>query len=401
MVSDPRVNPLMNRLGGVYRDPHRVERDASTLLRSSVGRHLIPKIAALVENNGVTTNTLCLKGTISILFKGQEYQQLMDVFLGPGYPLRPPVCYVRLASNNMYLKENHAHVGSDGQVYLPYLHEWRPNSHSLIELVVAMSSVFSADPPVFTRAQAPPPAYSSTTTNNTSSHVSSSSAMMSSASTATQSERDAIAQVQEHIAMEESRKEAEQLAQLQEEEAQRVAMASWDSKQYASTKEKVRRKLVRHLTETSREVQREIQQDMMDQEKLKEQKVLLAEDIESLELQKKDLEQHHEQVDQALKDIAKFVEQAEKQNQAQENSVDNAKNYDDMVKPASVLDGQMLELSAEVATYSDVLYFLSTALHTRTIDLQTLLKKVRLYSKKQFLAKAHLLKISQYKASKQ
>mmetsp|Transcript_26365 Transcript_26365/g.39956 ORF Transcript_26365/g.39956 Transcript_26365/m.39956 type:complete len:423 (+) Transcript_26365:157-1425(+) len=406
MVSDPRVNTLMNRLGGVYRDPHRVDRDASTLLRSSVGRHLIPKVASLVENNGMTTNTLCLKGTISIMFRGQEYQQLLDLFLGPGYPLRPPVAYVRLASANMYLKEHHPHVGSDGQVYLPYLAEWRPNSHSLIELIVAMSSIFSADPPVFTRAATNPPSYSSTTTTSTAmNNTNTNNSILGSVNThASQSERDAIAEVEEHIAMEESRKEAEQLRKLQEEEAQREAQQMWDSKVHASTKDNVQRKIYNYLTEESKSIQRDIQEDMMDQIKLKQsQDQLVKEDFPNLALQKKELEEHHVKVDQALKDISKFVEEAESSQQQTNNNTDtnNGVSYDDIIQPASVLDEQMLELSAKVATYSDVMYFLGNALHNRTIEVTTLLREVRKYSKQQFLAKAHLLKISQHKATLQ
>ena len=41
MVNDPRVTTLLSRLGGLYRDPARVDRDASSLLKSSVGVHLV------------------------------------------------------------------------------------------------------------------------------------------------------------------------------------------------------------------------------------------------------------------------------------------------------------------------------------------------------------------------
>jgi len=393
MVSDPRVNPLLNRLGGVYRDPNRVDRDVSSLLKSSVGCHLVPSISSLTENNGGMANTLCLKGTISILFRGQEYQQLMDIYMGPGYPSRAPTSYVRLASSNMYLKENHPHVGSDGQVYLPYLHHWRPSSHSLIELVVAMSSVFSADPPVFTRAQAtpspsPPPPYSATYNSS-----------INRSSATSQSERDAIAQVQEHIIMEESRKEAECQQRLRDEEAQRVAQASWDSKNYASTKEKVRRKLVAHLQEHSSTSQNEIQTYMMDQKKLKLSQERVVEQLASLADQKKELEECHERVDKALIDIESFVMEAQEQKQTIDAST--VDNVDDMVRPMSSIDEQMLELSAKQATYTDVSYFLSNGLHNNTIDLVTLLKQVRKYARLQFLARAHLIKISQVRAASQ
>ena len=195
MVHDPRVSQTLARLGGLYRDPSRVDRDASCLLKSSVGSTLTPIAAQLVEDNGNSANVLVLQGTIAIHFRGNTYQLLVDIYLPAGYPNRPPVCFVRLGelvqlllfpldmkvdcligvslfeADNMYLKENHRHVGSDGKVYLPYLHEWRSNTHNLVELVVAMSSVFSAEPPVFSR----PVAAASTSTAAPSSSITSAS----------------------------------------------------------------------------------------------------------------------------------------------------------------------------------------------------------------------------------
>ena len=99
MVQDPRVTTLLGRLGGLYRDPARVDRDASSLLKSSVGIHLTPGISSLVENNGDSSHCLVLQGTIAIVFRGMTYQLLVDIYLPPGYPIRPPVSFVRLAEN--------------------------------------------------------------------------------------------------------------------------------------------------------------------------------------------------------------------------------------------------------------------------------------------------------------
>ncbi len=78
-LMDPRVSSLLSRLGGLYRDPSRVDRDASALLKSSVGQHLIPQIAPLVENNGDSHSTLVLQGTIAMHFRGNTYQLLVRV----------------------------------------------------------------------------------------------------------------------------------------------------------------------------------------------------------------------------------------------------------------------------------------------------------------------------------
>lgn len=148
---EPRLRSISSHWVHLYRDPSRVGCDASSLLRSPEGQGLSPNIAPLTENNGDSHSTLVLQGTIAFHFGGDTYHQLVDIYLPPTYPSRPAVCFVRLGAVNMYLKPMHPHVGSDGHVYLPYLHEWRPHSHDLVGLVVSMSSVFSNDPPVFTR----------------------------------------------------------------------------------------------------------------------------------------------------------------------------------------------------------------------------------------------------------
>ena len=85
MVNDPRVTAELARLGGVYRDPQRVDRDASSLLKSSVGATLVPISATRVENNGYSSTVLVLQGTIAIFFRGNTYQVLVDIYLPGGY----------------------------------------------------------------------------------------------------------------------------------------------------------------------------------------------------------------------------------------------------------------------------------------------------------------------------
>jgi ESCRT-I complex subunit TSG101 len=85
MVHDPRVTSCLARLGGVYRDPARVDRDAASLLRSSVGSNLVPIVAEMYEKNGTRANVLVLQGTMAIHFKGNTYQILIDEYLPSGY----------------------------------------------------------------------------------------------------------------------------------------------------------------------------------------------------------------------------------------------------------------------------------------------------------------------------
>ena len=85
MVHDPRVTSSLARLGGVYRDPARVDRDAASVLKSSVGTNLVPITATMTENNGQSSHVLVLQGTIAIHFRGNTYQLLTDIYLPSGY----------------------------------------------------------------------------------------------------------------------------------------------------------------------------------------------------------------------------------------------------------------------------------------------------------------------------
>jgi ESCRT-I complex subunit TSG101 len=344
-----------------------VDRDASALLTSSVGQHLTPNIAPLVENNGDSHSALVLQGTIAMHFRGNTYQLLVDIYLPQGYPSRPPVAYVRLGAPNMYLKEKHPHVGSDGHVYLPYLHEWRPHTHNLIELVVAMSSVFSADPPVFTR-----------TTPKVVTPVSS------------DSDRDVIAQVEAAIlreAEEASRAEEaarrEALRASQEEEEIRKAQIEFDKRQTLEVKDQLTQKIRQHLLLFSQETALQIRSDQQDQERLNRKQ--LQKQLYFLSNTKKNLQAHHKTLDAKTEEIQVWIASS-KSVSAEEMSVD------DLCTPSNP---QMMDLSAENASLTDALYFLDRALQKGTLDLSSHLKHVRSLAKRQFLVRATLHKVSQ------
>lgn len=417
MVNDPRVTTLLGRLGGLYRDPARVDRDASSLLKSSVGMHLTPGISPLVENNGDSSHCLVLQGTIAMVFRGNTYQLLVDIYLPAGYPIRPPVSFVRLAEN-MYLKENHAHVGSDGMVYLPYTHEWNPRTHSLIEMVVAMSSVFSADPPVFTRAPAPepppPPAYSS--------YVSSSSNNNNAAADRLRSvdTLDSERYMQEQIAaiMAKEAQEANRAAEaarkadevekrnqqyMQEqieaimakeaqEEKQRIqqlaAQKQWEEKRLEQTRVEANQKVQSYLRNFAEETKSTLAADWRDQEHLKQNKDQIEKEIDALKQKKTELEEHIGVVTKKTEEIKHWLEESKDANEKEPE-------VDDICQPVNKLDAQMLDLSAESAALTDTMYFLDRGLYMGQIDCTTHLKTIRKLAKRQFLIRAHLIKINQ------
>ncbi|CAJ1967047.1 unnamed protein product [Cylindrotheca closterium] len=409
MVHDPRITTLLSRLGGLYRDPARVDRDASSLLKSSLGVHLIPGIAPLVENNGDTSNCLVLQGTIAIVFRGTTYQLLVDIFLPPGYPRRPPVSYVRLAPN-MYLKENHPHVGSDGMVYLPYTHEWNPRTHSLIEKIVAMSSVFSADPPVFSRstpapapapAPAPPPspppplAYNAPMTNTYNP-----SGNYVSPSTSRQQDLESERYMQEQMdliaAQEASEKEQaiEAAKRAEQNRLQQIAaQQQWEEKKTEDLRQRLNQKIQAHMVNLAHETKTSVQSDWQDEEKLKKSK-------DTIESQLKQLGTADEQLTAAIATIDAKTAEVKDFLEVNGESKEEEISVDDMCQPVSKLHAQMLELSAENAALTDALYFVDRAMYMGQMDCTTHLKSVRKLAKRQFLIRALLIKINKVVSKK-
>jgi ESCRT-I complex subunit TSG101 len=400
MVQDPRVSTLLSRLGGLYRDPSRVDRDASSLLKSSVGVHLAPGIAPLVENNGDTSNCLVMQGTIAIVFRGNTYQLLVDIYLPPGYPIRPPVSYVRLAQN-MYLKENHPHVGSDGMVYMPYLHEWNGRTHSLIEMVVAMSSVFSADPPVFTRSAPapppPPPAYdpgiisrnntnytSNNTTNNSASNTASELYMQE------QIEKIMAQEAAEANAAADAVRSAERRAEqeAQERERQLTEQKAWEGKKRDQVQDQVNQKILAHLRKVAAEAKTTVQSDWRDQQLLKLSQESIDQEIEDSHNLIQKLEGTIAEVDTKTTNIEEWLEESK-------NASEQEVSVDDLCRPATKVHSQMLNLSSENAAITDALYFLDRGMFMGHIECSTHLKSVRKLAKRQFLVRAHLVKINQ------
>ena len=406
-MHDPRVSTLLARLGGVYRDPSRVDRDASSLLKSSVGAHLTPGIAPLVENNGEVAHCMVLQGTIAMHFRGQTYQLLVDLYLPPGYPHRPPVSFVRL-TENMYLKENHMHVGSDGKVYLPYLHEWNLRTHNLVELVVAMSSVFSADPPVFTRA---PTSGSSTSSRHNSASSASSQpppppppplprpTSSTGSSSYTSSSAQAQREAEERLARE--AEEANQAAEAarraereeQEREQQRAAQKEWEERKRQEVKAQVLDKISKHLNDISLQTKSQAQTYQRDQQRLHIAEDKLTHQLELYQETKESLQEKLSVVEEKTEQIEAWLEDAQNQEQTtQQQKI----SVDDLVRPEYKVYQQMLDLSAENASLTDALYFLDRALYLGNLDCETHLKHVRGLAKRQFLARAHLMKINQH-----
>lgn len=452
VVQDLRVSHQLARLGGVYRDPARVERDTSILLKASVGQHLQPITAVYVDSNGISSTVLVLQGTIAIHFRGNTYQLLIDMYMIAGYPMRPPVCYVRLADPSMYLKPNHKHVGSDGKIYLPYLHEWKASTHNLVELVIAMSSVFSAEPPVFSRptppAVPPPPplpeirtSHTTTTTsssnnqtnnnknpnvaysntmNGTSSVVSSGSYQAAATSSSSQQPYDTTTmteQQQLEFMLARDAAEANEAAEIarkleemerQKEELERIQKHK-DMMRLNELRTALTQKVRQYCYTQSQNIQTNVQQDWKDSELLnKSQQHKISYQMTTYEKLQQQYNKHNTIVLDKIENIKKWLEDNDKlmsfkQQQEQTNATTNSNgsngihpqsiDINRIIQPANPLQKQMIELSAENMAIEDVYYNLNRCLYDGKIDCVTHLKCLRKIAKQQFFVRALMIKI--------
>lgn len=431
-------NQLSRNLSGVYRDPQRILRDVDTLLNTSLGRNLRPKTEPLTSNDGsVTPSVLVLHGTLPMVYRNVTYNIPIDLYLPPQYPQCPPIVFVRPVSS-MAIKENHRHVGMDGRVYMPYLHEWGAQTHELRELAVWMSSLFGSEPPCYAKPAGAasrvgvassnvasssygsssisqrPPAYAQATQSIASSYnpypagsSSNSNNNNGSRREAEEQERRKQQQIEKEIA------EANLAAKIAREESIKEAkFKAEQSRLKKDHEEKLSSMRVMATSKVQYELQvvfREAKDDL--RVTLKNQKLLDygKEEIQQLlkegEDRKKELMALNDEMDGAVKDLEGWLEAAETQQQQQQeadndnnNSSSQSSKVDQMALPVDTHSSQMLQLAAENAAIDDCFYFLDQSLAQKNIPLKVFLEEVRKLSKRQFTVKAHLIKISQTKA---
>uniref|UniRef100_T1JPK6 UEV domain-containing protein n=1 Tax=Strigamia maritima TaxID=126957 RepID=T1JPK6_STRMM len=132
-----------------YRNPDLTKRDIMQAVVLYKGLSL--KWDFFVFNNGEKKELLCLDGTIPVNYKGTTYNIPSCIWIMETHPYNAPLCFVRPTSE-MQIKVSH-HVDQTGKIYLPYLHEWKPNSSDLVGLIQVMIVVFGDHPPVYSKGR--------------------------------------------------------------------------------------------------------------------------------------------------------------------------------------------------------------------------------------------------------
>ena len=373
------VSKVLNSLAGVYRDTIRVSGDANKLLNNQNGKYLRPNQSSLMENNGnFHTKLLVLQGTIPVIFQGSKYNIPLDIFLPPNYPVRPPICFLR-PTESMMIKENHKHVGRDGMVYLPYLHSWRMGSHNLIMMVHAMQKTFGSDPPLFSKPKASvaTPSYKASTKPNRPEFNDIQAAI-------DQSKRD-----------EEERRRQEQIERQKIEDAKYESMLAAQEEQSANEAKVNLTKKLRENLHSFYSVEKDmILNEIKKQRRLESGQEIISAQLKELNERKSSMLKANEQVEETICELKEWVDNM----QMKEEEIKEKEDIDSMVQPSDNISKQMIDLSSENASISDCLYFLDRALVKGKIPLDVHLKKVRFLAKKQFFARAHLIKIADIRA---
>eukprot|EP00571_Detonula_confervacea_P014394 CAMPEP_0172302484 /NCGR_PEP_ID=MMETSP1058-20130122/4190_1 /TAXON_ID=83371 /ORGANISM="Detonula confervacea, Strain CCMP 353" /LENGTH=375 /DNA_ID=CAMNT_0013012989 /DNA_START=277 /DNA_END=1405 /DNA_ORIENTATION=+ len=360
-------------------------------------------------------------------YRGVTYNIPIDMYLPPPYPSRPPTVFVRPVAS-MAIKKNHRHVGMDGQVYLSYLHEWKPTTHELGELAMWMSSLFGSEPPCYakpvnasssngsaaTNGQHNPPPYSQATTtvplhSHTSSQGSSAYSSISTVASSTiatsitdnnaiEERRRVIAQevADANLAVETARRADAEEAQM---EADRRRIQKEHEGNLSSMRAMATSKVQFEIQTLFQGMKEELRLELKNQKQLEAGKEQVEHLIKEGDERKAQLQKGNEEIEESIEGLEKWLAAVkEQQNSSADidnNNTDNGQTKADlMALPADTHSAQMLALSSENAAIDDCIYFLDRALVQGSISPEVFLKEVRRLSKRQFLAKAHLIKIA-------
>ena len=173
-----------------------------------------------------------------------------------------------------------------------------------------------------------------------------------------------------------------------EREEQLTAQKEWEQRKLEQTRIDVNKKIKVYLQTFSEQSKSILNADWRDQQHLKQNKECLDKEMNYLVERKRELENHIETMDAKVEEIENWLKESKS---AKEEEPD----VDDLCQPVTKLDTQMLDLSAESAALTDTMYFLDRGMYMGQINCSTHQKLIRKLAKKQFLIKAHLIKINQ------
>lgn len=320
------------------------------------------------------------------------YNIPIEVFVPVEYPTRCPKCFVR-PSAGMGIREGHRNVDMNGMIYMPYLSEWRPRSHTLAEMIRRMQSFFCLDPPVYAVT---------TAVNQQSNRASSSNAHASSAGYGQNNNNsveppppsydyvDSLHEQRRKAAEEERarrEREEEERRKLRVQEEERARLVALEIRTTKESKSKVTEKLQIYVNSEYSKAKDEWLKQRRREQELANGKRDIEQQLSFLESTKGKLQ---DQLDKLTVQTVK-LEGLLPEIEAKESEQVSA---DDLAVPKDVLSKQLLHLSAKDAAYSDLFFHMQQAFYNKTIETNEYFETVRKLAREQFTCRYHLKKVA-------
>lgn len=324
----------------------------------------------------------------------------------------------------MTVKPNHRHADLQGCIYLPYLHEWKQESN-LIGLLEICSTVFSFDPPLFSKPTGPSAAVNPPSSSTAAAAVHGRPSLTEYNPTST-----TYAQPVVHGSMYATATPATAAGAANTTNYTPNTTTNYNYNNYNPTTSTypnnstitangnsnaaygVPQATSLHSTQTSNkisetekhenlllEVTSKIQQEIYrHQEQLKKDIDNEFSNQRYLEKSSNQLHQTKDEyitlIEQLQEGIININEKTKQLNEWDNNESSKEKNdLEDFIFSYDDLSNQIIKLNSECNAIDDIFYFLQKSLVNKKIDCNTFLRESRQLSRKQFLFKSHLLKI--------
>ncbi|KAK9882448.1 hypothetical protein WA026_021479 [Henosepilachna vigintioctopunctata] len=342
-----------------------------------------------VFNDGTPMELVQLNGTIPVRFKGAVYNIPVCIWLMDTHPNNAPICYVKPTSD-MSIKVS-MYVDQNGKIYLPYLHEWKPNTSDLLGLIQVMIVTFGEQPPVFAKPankEAPYPVNSFGSSPympypGSTYPQSSYSGYPGYPPVNTQSAGPYPSYPSQYSGYPSSCGYSGPTNSVSSPERTGTIK---DEHIRVSLQSAIEDKLMRRMKELFQQNQAELDTLRRTQEELKQGKAKLDVILNKLEKEQNDLDKNITLLKDKEEELDKAIERI-----SNEEPID----VDDAVTTTAPLYKQLLNAFAEEAALEDAIYYMGEALRCGVIDLDVFLRQVRSLSRKQFMLRALMQKCRQ------
>uniref|UniRef100_A0A1B0CEN7 Uncharacterized protein n=3 Tax=Lutzomyia longipalpis TaxID=7200 RepID=A0A1B0CEN7_LUTLO len=312
------------------------------------------------------------------------------------HPNNAPMCYVK-PTPEMHIKVSQ-YVDHNGKIYLPYLHDWQPNSSDLLSLIQVMIMTFGDFMPVYSKPKqnsAPYPAnFGMPQASNAGSAYppypttgyppypaaggASNFVPYPPATGATNSPGYPM-----DMPMPNPYSTPYPPSNTNANNGQGTIT---DEHIRASLLSAVEEKMWRRIVERVNQRQAELDTLKRTKQELEEGRSKIESIVSSLEKEEADLKRHLSQLNDKKDELDKSLEAFERK-----DGID----VDEAVSTTAPLYRQLLNAYAEEAATEDAIYYLGEALRNSVIDLETFLKHVRQLSRKQFVLRSLMQKCRQ------